>query len=504
MIRQRVYEKLNYIYAFVFLAVFVAFTFTKYGGNVFLSIVTRLISLCLLVAVCLLMHKLKRVNSVNIKKIFLVCSAVMLVTQIVILLTVTFKPLTDANHIDIIVRNYLSNGSGDLYSGLDGQHQHYLARYSNQWGIFIILSGFYKLVNYFVGHVPSSVPAILNIIALQASFFFMFKTACLIFEKKKQVLFCIVAMFINPILYGYTCYVYTDTLSMPFVIASVYLILKAFKSEKLKPFVLYTVASATAIGIGYSIKGSAVIILVAAVMHAFFKLPLKKFAIVTVIMISVFMLINSCVYATMKGLNVVSEDEIEQYSFPATHWVMMGLRDKGGYNDDDFFLTYVQHGVDGKTEMNVELIKARIEYFGVAGTLEHVAEKLNYTWGGGRYLLSFIYSESSGIAKYVFCDSAIFGVYSNFLQFTLVLFLLLSCIKACIRKETGFLTFMRLCAVGIAVFLVIWEARSRYLISFMPLLLIIAVDGFDVLSELCEKAGNFLKTKHNKNTATDC
>lgn len=54
-------------------------------------------------------------------------------------------------------------------------------------------------------------------------------------------------------------------------------------------------------------------------------------------------------------------------------------------------------------------------------------------------------------------------------------------------KQDGFESVITITLFGVILFLLIWEIHSRYLVLFLPMMIALAIIGFDELIERIEK-----------------
>ena len=333
------------------------------------------------------------IKKMSPRQLYLICAVISLVIQIIIVLSSDYIPRTDPLHMDKICRNFV-NGETNLYKGLDLYHQHYLERYSNNWGIFLIQTLIYKASVFIFGDMKRILLSFANIAALQLSYFLTYKTSQLVFERKKQKILLVLMLFCCPVLYSFTCVFYTDTVSMPFVMLTIYFLIKAVKEKSRGRFLVYSLISALSAAVGYSIKGSAAVIAVAAIIYMFFKTDFKRTAVFTVCVVLAFGGVSSAVSTIMYSTGAISEENVSEYGFPMTHWVMMGLKNRGGYDVEEFRFTYSISGKEEKKQANLEVIRERFDDYGASGLLKHLYKKLKYTWHTGTYQSTVQYSQS--------------------------------------------------------------------------------------------------------------
>lgn len=75
----------------------------------------------------------------------------------------------------------------------------------------------------------------------------------------------------------------------------------------------------------------------------------------------------------------------KEKSIPYLHWVMMGLYDDGGYNDDAYKLTLQGETYEERLEIDKKEIARKVREMGPAGLAAHAANKLIFTFGEGMY-----------------------------------------------------------------------------------------------------------------------
>ena len=70
------------------------------------------------------------------------------------------------------------------------------------------------------------------------------------------------------------------------------------------------------------------------------------------------------------------------------------------------------------------------------------------------------------------------------MHLTLLILIIFSCIKLIKEKDyTSYKYILSISMVGIIVFLLIWENRSRYILTMFPIYLALAIDGIDYIGE---------------------
>lgn len=134
-----------------------------------------------------------------------------------------------------------------------------------------------------------------------------------------------------------------------------------------------------------------------------------------------------------------------------------------------------------------------MDYGGYIKFLDH---KVRYVWNDGTYyVLSKIgwgtLNKESLLYKYVIGDkSKNFAIpYMNYFNTTLFLFILIGTIYNLINKEekTEEQRILENSIVGIFIFLLLWEARSRYIFFMIPIFCILASRGIYLIDSVINK-----------------
>ena len=156
----------------------------------------------------------------------------------------------------------------------------------------------------------------------------------------------------------------------------------------------------------------------------------------------------------------------------------MGLAGNGGYNNEDYVLTF--SAPDGETRKALirDEIAARLKEMGPAGLVRHALDKIGYTWREGTYYLPHKLAMGptqphSFWAEIFFEGRAHFSLflrYANGLMLCMLLYLLAGALQ---KQSRDVLFAARLSVCGLFFFLLIWEARSRYLVNYVPVLLLL-------------------------------
>jgi hypothetical protein len=314
-------------------------------------------------------------------------------------------------------------------------------------------------------------------------------------------------------LYLYMPIVYTDTLTLPYPIWSYYFANRALRTgeKRLRVRILQLCLSGVMGGMAFFLKAPALIITLGIVLHTLIvsrsvlqsagkmlRPILQRIVPAALIMALVF-----TTYFGMQGLIRLSGYEncySCQETRPYTHWIMMGLNKPveeggtsegwGGYSRMDDNYTASIPGYDAKKQANWEVIKLRLSKMGADGYFSFLLHKLQYTWADGSYYVPTKLERSpmrvTALHQYVLNgeNNTVYRIATQSLQFALLSLIACSCLRQFFRREKTLLHSLNISFLGIILFFAIWETRSRYLVMFLPLMLLKAADGLQTVSLL--------------------
>lgn len=277
------------------------------------------------------------------------------------------------------------------------------------------------------------------------------------------------------------CYVaiyYTDTVTLPFPILTYHLwllskdsIAEGNKKQAAVRLGLMGLAAA----FGASLKLSAGFMLAAVVIDACLTYkPLKALKAVGISLLCFLTLYGASSLITRHTPAVI--DDEEQFYIPKQHWVMMGLKGNGNYNDADYQLTLSVHGEDRDDFVKAEIRNRLKGYGSIGGFMEHIEEKCAFVWGEASYMASYKIDRSRAMPWPVVDDYLIYtGDYYYLVAPYNQAMLFLNLVSAAAaalwqllgRKKHDLLPCL-IALFGLFLFLCIWEARSRYLFNYLP------------------------------------
>ena len=287
-------------------------------------------------------------------------------------------------------------------------------------------------------------------------------------------------------LWCYCTFAYTDVATMFMIICLLYIIKTRNSNHKISFYFMIGIM----LVFGYLIKPTFFIAYIAITMITCiyiikYKLYKQLVAFIVAACLSAILLTAIC-----DKIVPVSESEADRWQMPATHYFMMGLNqaDNGGYVQEDVIYTESFETQEAKKTANINKLKERISEMGLVGTIKFIfISKLNRTWGNSTlnapmYLAreplndSFLHYFVLETGKYY----KWFKLYCWIYHLFMLTGLLLSGFGAIKKTNSDALIvrISRLTLLGLFTFLSIWECNSRYLVAFIPMLVLVSIDGW--------------------------
>ena len=365
------------------------------------------------------------------------------------------------------------------HHGLLNNKMAYFARYTNNHFFTILMYYYFRIIRHTgMDYFYSAV--LLNIVCIDLSVFGCFKITDLLFGRKRAlgILFLLA---VCPTTYLFVSFPYTNTFSMPFITGVLYCGISLMRENPgRKALISYSAGLIFFAVFGTLIRPTTAIALTAVVIYMFFKKI--SFAVLARIAGIVFVVIILLLCGG-KFIKMHLANPDNTGGFPATHWVMMGLKDRGEVNGEDVRYTMSFPKRSEKIKANVKVIKERVRDLGAAGLAVLAATKVKELWSIGtdsfnthhssavKYteVYEHIYGNKNGWLMF-YCQ--IFRIAELFMAFILIVRMIF--MKDCCRLEPVILTLL-----GIMVFLMCWETNRKHNICFIPVLVLMMESGFD-------------------------
>lgn len=275
---------------------------------------------------------------------------------------------------------------------------------------------------------------------------------------------------------------YSDTMSMPFLVLAIWLCVEAEHRSGRKGM-LFLFAGA-AIGFGMLIKGSTVILAVGMLIYILVR-DFKKGICRAVCLLVGILFVTQMWSIYSAKLPWLDKTESDRYEFPLIHWVMMASHSDGGYCQEDVDYSLSFDTLEQRKAADWAVFKSRVQKKGVAGCLKHLVKKAGATWTDGlfsqtNYLAHF---ENRIIGTVISPGGRLFGMLKTVsASFLWVVYLSILC-SAWIRRNgpPDLTLLLHVCILGLILFFSLWETKSRYLVNYTPMMLMLSAASTDDL-----------------------
>lgn len=408
----------------------------------------------------------------------------LMVIQIVLQVYIGYEmAVTPAGDRNVIFKQASEMALNNVFK-TSNEYNFYFLRYPNNQMLLMLETFWFMILkaigtgDFLYGNM------VLNIIAIDVAILLCMVLVNRKYGKRTAILFQVMALLFIPF-YTYIPFVYTDTLVLPIVVGL--LLCYQFAEENFEKNGLKLYIWILAIGVltwlGFELKPTVAIITVACAIHMVVAKNWKRGMVATFALMLVFGSCRQTFKIVMEKMAVVDQTDYDKENFPYAHWVMMGLKGKGNYNLADREYTSSFETKEDKEKGDIKMIKKRLKDYGISGLLFHQYIKAVGTWSNGKYDMEFHLQRQplrkSWLQSIFFKDGKFYPLYDSYCtlyQWTLVILIAISVVYGLIKKEMGSATMWKLALFGLFLFLSVWETKSRYVMHFVPVMMLIVID----------------------------
>jgi len=395
----------------------------------------------------------------------------------------------------------------------------YFLLYPNNLGILFLLTSFFKILKFIGITQYYSLAILLNIFIMDITIIIIYLICEKIFDTKSAVIsLCFSLLFI--VLSGWVSTPYTDVITMifPVLIFYVYLIVKDTHNNILKNL-LYILMGGINL-IAYRLKPTSILIMIAIIFVLFInniknlKYYIKKFMLIAVSFIICSIAFNCYIDAT--GILNYKLNNSSKYNTPITYFLMLGMQKSvipskgtlyGAYNYEDAFQNINLKNKSSRIKYDTAEIQKRLRGFGVAGYIKFLSDKASWIFSDGTFysygegsLRPYFHKDkiSSNIQSFMFIKGKNYKYFSSFQQIVWIILLFFIIYPLFTKKMYGEkqeISILRITLLGLVVFLLIFEGRSRYLYNNIGIFIITSIYGYNLLIKNFMDAQKELKIK---------
>lgn len=488
---------------FLFLNIFICSFFypsnVYYSENNFISLVITFI----IFTFFYILYKKFVFGRTNIgkKKEIIIASIIfiiILMIEIFVLNNLAVNPAWDFGVVFKNAESYVLTGSRNTL-----WYPSYFEYYPNNMMLFAMLVKVIRIgANLGISSLTSS--WIMNVVFIDVAYLMLYLTLRKKFGNRVSIFGLVISLlFVAPFLY--VSIFYSDTLSMFVGISFVYFyfLLDFKKGISVKNILIFTLFGFL-LFYGKSIKITSIIPFIAIILSILFDKKKIKTLVNLFFTCAVFLMLFSAFKLLVTDNLKFAFDEGTYGAFPYTHWVMMGIEDidrdnslrnsYGGYNPYDYEFTLSFETGKEASKHNISEIKRRIKKMGLFGYYNYLCKKSVNAWTDGLFFVDVklqsnnMHSDEK-IYNEIFNNNSnkMFLVYfSQGVQYLFIICLIFGSVIKLFIKDKG-IDIVRMSIVGICLFLLMWENRSRYLLNFIPLFIYIICEFFVYLGQVNEK-----------------
>lgn len=511
---KKLYNIFMIIFPITFIIIFLGTIFDNKSLIVITNPIISIISLIIVGLILTFIYKLimKKVKeNISIKKEVIICSiigGIFLIIQLVYAFYMTRYPGWDWGDVYSAALNF-AQGNKELVNW------EYFQMFPNNNALLYFETIIFKVLNIFgLLTIRKSivVMVIINILFIDLSVLFLYLTVRNILGKREAIF----SLIICTLSYAFYCYIpvfYTDTLTMLFPILYMYLYSKYLKDGKNHNLILIAIFSV----IGYKLKPTTIISIVAIFIDFILKKKIKKdyksyisFGLSFLLFFLIISFIE--VKCTIMPYDIKNNNK----EIPYTHWVMMGMTERdssvegrkwiGWYNPESVNYTLKYKTTNERKKANIKKIKEQYNDMGVVNYIQFLYRKSLFTWSDVSFYApalvtgETLYRGENIVSKY--SDSKITRPITFYSSLGMFLFMYLIIILSTIKdkkRKNYLINYARVSLFGLVLFLLIWEDSSRYLITYIPVMLLCTIYGLNVIINKGRKDNNKeCKTTDNK------
>ena len=471
------------MYLFVIVNTFAApWTFLKRNSPILLLITLLAAAIMLLISLACRRHE--AFLTCHARKIRVFCVLVFFLIQLFFGSQMRFIMSSDCDACYGGAIEWVQNGAlGDYY------HQ-WLSIVPNCFGLFafnVLVLRFMSIVPVLAGVHPYYVLMTVNAVLFAMGFWAMMKLAERMRGGVGQVVFAANMALCTPMLYCVS-ELYTDALSMPFLMLAICLITRMIEAKSERFAHALAALSGAVVLVGMELRATVAIVAVAMVIVAVLLCkPRRLLCLATMLAI---LMTGHTAFIRYRD-RVLGEDWLYRWRMPAVHWLVMGTPDpyglfNGSFNNEDFLYARNLENVRQREEVLWPKLYEKVYALRYPDRLlSAISRKTLNTFGDGTFDLRQIFGSQSSapeaLKRVLIDDSSERDIYrhiSTGIQMA-QLFFLCACVAQRIKtREAG--ACESLCAVslvGIFLVLLVWESSGRYFFHYMPAALMLSALG---------------------------
>ena len=418
------------------------------------------------------------------KKLLIFAMVIYILFNIIWALLVNPKVVGDSVHVCNLAQTFYRENTEDFLNNstyIGVTLKQYMQAYPQQISLAFVFSTFFRIIHFD----KMEVLRVLNItgnILIVIALYKINKQLSKKYKSNKTLLFILILTFISlPML---VTFIYGDILSIALCLFSVYFIMKYTENKKTKYYILALLLTM----IAYMMRMNTLIFIIATVIYLllnFFKEIRKnglKEKLLSISLIIVYVGISIIPANLVKNYYFNKYDLDKNKIYPNISYILMAMeespRGNGWYNEN-----ISKPAILNPEEIEYqyrEEVKKRLKYF---------AENIDYAFNFYILKIASMWTENtySAVSNNQIKDDVLIQKSSNIITFYQKILLIITCLCCIVfliknRKNISLeVIFLLTIFVGGFTFHILWEAKSRYIIPYILILIPIASLNIDQL-----------------------
>ncbi len=251
--------------------------------------------------------------------------------------------------------------------------------------------------------------------------------------------------------------------------------------------------------LGFYIKPQVSIVFIAYVLlDGFEALTQKRFKDILG-SILIFVLIGLLITTPLNAVKDKYLDRDKEIGMAHYFLIGMNYETQGMYSADDLAFSCSFKTREERNRADLEKALERIESYGMPKFLKHLRNKTVLTYNDGTFsfgdegqfyndFFPTVHLPLTDLFREIFLDFGKYYRYPSIIrQAAWICTLLLGFLSSLFKKKDGTIDLVRLSLVGLFLFELLFESRGRYLLTYVPLFVLLACTGFKDLLDFFRK-----------------
>ena len=324
--------------------------------------------------------------------------------------------------------------------------------------------------------------------------FFSWKIVRKLYSVKTATLFALLSV-TNPMLYVCATGCYTTTLMLPLLMATLYCFILFLEEQNFGKKIWFGFLAGVMLAFGSRLRATVFIAGIAVFIYLIIKKSpgraltdsLKR----VIVLICAVLLGGVLSFGGFTAYqNTYITEDYSDTQMPPIYYLMFAMNpgSKGSYNEDDFHMISQYETLEEKNEASIEVIKERLNNYGIRGTLALAKHKVQRTWADGLEDYHDFLTTSRNYSKlhsYLAGEQKEFFVlYGHIYHVAIMAAYCFAVIYTFLKKKCDSPTYLILLTLlGGIMFHILWESYFIYSFGFSMLLLIPASESVHRISE---------------------